>query len=69
MVTKFPVLQQLHFGETALVIGFSFGMMPNFVAVFKLNSFPVLLKTIMTDFYKSFRQNMHRKTADKLFMA
>ena len=38
--------------------------------IFKFDTLPsAAQKTIMTDFYKSFRQNMHRKTADKLCVA
>ena len=45
MVTKFPVLQQLHLGENGFLIGFSLGMTPKFCCrVFSFLRFQVLLK-------------------------
>ena len=45
MVTKFPVLQQLHLVENGFLIGFSLGMTPKFCCrVFSFLRFQVLLK-------------------------
>ena len=70
IVTKFPVLQQLHLGENGFLIGFSLGMTPKFCCrVFSFLRFQVLLKkTVMTDFYQSFWQNMKRKSSDKFLV-
>ena len=71
MVTKFPVLQQLHFSlETVLVFkGFLWAGCLILLQFFKLCVSKCCSKTIMTDFTNLFGwQNMKRKSSDKFLV-